>query len=153
MKINEVTEKHKAGIIPYYVKDGQILMKFMIPSNPAYGGTSPQVAKGEIDPGEDGRQAAVREGVEELGLVASNIVQLFPAGTIAIKGMKESYIMAVFVAEIKDPNMFSKPHYETGSTMWLTMEQFAAQGRQNQKQIVQHAHELMLSADGRDQVS
>ena len=65
MQIDEVALTQKAGIIPYYIdEDGIPMMMFMVPSNPNYGGTEYQIAKGHIDKGETHYKAAIREGKE-----------------------------------------------------------------------------------------
>ena len=146
MKINEVTEtRQKAGVIPFYVKDGKIMMLFMIPSDPAYGGSAPQIAKGGVDAGESVQQAAIREGSEELGLDPANIVTAFQAHTSVISGMDESYRMTIFAAQVKDPKAFSAGHYETGKKLWLTLEKFASTGRKSQLAFVQAAHQKIQS--------
>lgn len=132
MKMVEIKNSNKSGIIPFYVDEtGQILMLFMIPSDPYYGGPRLQIAKGGIDPGETSQDTAVREGIEELGLRMSNVVAV-ERGTPAIELKRadgECYSMEVFVAQIVDPGDFDTPHYETGSTDWLTIQEFRAKGR------------------------
>lgn len=153
MRINEITLRHKAGIIPYYIdKDGTPVMMFMIPSNPTFGGNLFQIGKGRIEPGEDLQQTAVREAEEELGLKQENIKQIKSLGTNTITGLDETYLLTVFVAEINNLENFNQPHYETGKRDWLTLKQFTTLGRQNQLPIVQKVNNL-LRADGRDQVS
>ena len=62
----------RAGIVPYFIDNNQIYVYLMIPSDPAYGGTEPQIAKGRVE--EEGEEeAAIREGEEELGLIRANI--------------------------------------------------------------------------------
>ena len=52
MKINELALTSKAGVIPYYFNEqGNLMMMFMTPSNPAYGGNLYQIAKGRVDQG------------------------------------------------------------------------------------------------------
>jgi len=119
-------------------------MMFMVPSDPAYGGTKWQIAKGHIDPGENARQAAIREGGEELGLVPSNIKSVAQADVShqEYHGF-DPVTLTVFVAEIKDPAAFTEPHYETGQTAWLTPEQFASTGRRGHQLSVRKAATLV----------
>lgn len=159
MKMVEIKNSNKAGIIPFYVDEtGQIRMLFMVPSDPYYGGSRLQIAKGGIDPGETARDTAEREGIEELGLRMSNVVAV-EAGTPAIELTRadgERYSMEVFVAQIVDPADFDTPHYETGSTGWLTIQEFRAKGRRIQISLVERSHKVMqriAHADGRSQVS
>lgn len=107
---------------------------FMVPSDAKYGGDKPQVAKGRIDPGESQLVAAIREGEEELGLVAENIKWLEKVG--------QSGDLMFYVAEVEDINNFGKYCYETGSTHWLSLEEFLQIGRNIQKSIVVKAFEI-----------
>lgn len=142
MKVSEVRVKNKAGVIPYTIdEDGKVKMMFMVPSDPKFGGPNPQVAKGEIDEGENAAQAAIREGEEELGLIASNIADQFTLPTLTIAGLKESYKLTVVVAQVRTTHNFRSPHYETGSVHWLTLDQYRAKGRRNQIPIVEKAFE------------
>lgn len=125
-------------MIGYHVfPDGKIRMLFMTPSDPDYGGTSPQLPKGQIDPGEDFLQAAIREGTEEVGLEPSNYASKpFKVG--------EFNKNVIHIVEIKDPKVLLKPHFETGSVHWLTNEEFARVGRDFQRPWVNKAYEQIL---------
>lgn len=148
MRIAEVAEKQKAGIIPYFVnKEGVARMLFMIPSNPAYGGSHPQIAKGSIDPGEDTATAAMREGMEELGLQHSNIVAVRSVGTERITGLDETYSLSLFAAKVKNPGQFSQPHYETGKRVWLSAEEFSKVGRKSQAALVKKAYDIIQQGE------
>jgi len=124
---------YRAGVIPYYVNDGEIYMMFMVPSNTQHGGGKPQMAKGKIEEGEDEITAALREGSEELGLFAGNIV-----GDIESLGEWLGRT-TVYVMEINDINMFGEPLEETDEVMWLTCKQFCNIGRGLHKPVVQAA--------------
>lgn len=138
MTPTEIEVKHKAGIIPYYKDEiGDIKMMFMKPSNAKFGGSQFQIAKGNIDPGEVPSQAALREGEEELGLQESNIYTMKKLTSQRITGMDETYLLSVFAVLVHDPEAFGKPHYETGSTTWMSVDEFRAVGRLNQLSIVQ----------------
>ena len=51
--IIENSNVKRAGVIPYRFNDkGEIEVYCMVPSDPAYGGTSPQLAKGKIERGD-----------------------------------------------------------------------------------------------------
>lgn len=132
MTLSEVQDysRPKAGIIPWYVgSDGDRRIMLMVPSDPAYGGTSWQIAKGSIDPGETAEQAARREGQEELGLRHQNIKN--------ISRLLNQHEIQVFLAEISDPQAFDTPHYETGDTIWLKFPQEQSQIRRTQQWIFQ----------------
>lgn len=121
----------KAGIIPYIKKEDKVLMLFMRPSDPKFGGLYWQIAKGGIDAGESAEAAARREGHEELGLRASNIDHMWPVGVT-----KNVKIYACEVYSMKD---FDQPHYETGATQWMTAEEFERSGRDIHKSVVRAA--------------
>lgn len=144
MKLDEIQLKQKAGVIPYFIQeDGTPVMMFMAPSNARFGGSLFQIAKGTIEPGEDIQEAAVREAEEELGLRIENITQVKSVGNTKITGLDETYMLAIFVAEVKDPENFGQPHYETGKRAWFTLEEFKAQGRQNQQLLIKQAHDTI----------
>ena len=154
MKINELALTSKAGVIPYYFNEqGNLMMMFMTPSNPAYGGNLYQIAKGRVDQGEQVQQAAFREGEEELGLNADNIANMLHVASGVIKGDDDTYILSVFAAEVKDPKAFGKPHYETGKRAWMTAKAFETKGRQNHLALVQRAMQKILAAGGQKEVS
>ncbi|AVH84945.1 hypothetical protein RsoM2USA_16 [Ralstonia phage RsoM2USA] len=123
----------RAGVIPFKkFPDGQIRMLFMVPSNPAYGGDRFQIAKGKIDDGENIKQAALREGKEELGLRTNNIESSTYIGV--------HLGMGIYVAKIKDIEHFDKPHFETGDVRWMTDAEFEADGRELHKSLVKFAY-------------
>ena len=146
MKINELALTSKAGVIPYYFNEqGAVMMMFMTPSHPAYGGYLYQIAKGRVDQGEQVQQAAFREGEEELGLNTDNITNMLHVATGVIKGDDDTYILSVFAAEVKNPKAFGKPHYETGKRAWMTAKAFESKGRQNHLGLVQKALQVITS--------
>ena len=120
---------YRAGLIPYYIKDGTIHMYFMVPSNPEYGGSDPQIAKGKVETHEDSEAAAKREAKEELGFFYTNAKSVEYVGNFLGR-------THVYVAEIKDKEMFGDPHFETGETVWMTPEEFEQQGRTLHKPVV-----------------
>lgn len=127
---------YRAGVIPYIKEGDKILMMFMIPSNPKYGTNYPQIAKGKQEEDEDRRETALREASEELGLFKGNILQLDNIGEWLGR-------TTVFIALIKDKDMFGDPHFETKSVKWLTLEQFMKEGRSLHKPIVRAGHRRM----------
>jgi len=139
-----IAGRKKAGLIPFYTdSDGQVLMLFMVPSNPAYGGTQPQIAKGGVDEGESVQIAAIREAQEELGMAKKNLRNIRQVLTTVIE---DNYIMSLFIAEVKNPNKVGKTDFETGKRYWLTIHEFEKYGRDDQVRLVQHAHQFMRSA-------
>lgn len=129
----------RAGIIPFYVTDdGDVLMMFMIPSDPEYGGSDFQIAKGKVDPGENHEEAAVREGEEELGLIQANMI-----GDVHFLG-KFLGRMHIHVVQVKSPTNFNRPHYETAQVGWLTNDKFQQIGRDLHKPIVDRAYSYIV---------
>ena len=123
---------YRAGIIPYYIKDGTIQMLFMLPSDAKYGGDCFQVAKGKREEGEDDEETAFREAKEELGLFKGNCKDAQKLGNFLGRTM-------IYVVEIEDPEMFGDPHFETQATKWMTPDEFHANGRDLHKPIVRAA--------------
>jgi 8-oxo-dGTP pyrophosphatase MutT (NUDIX family) len=127
----------RAGVIPYYFnKLGELRMLFMKPSDPKFGGDQFQISKGKQEENEQPFDAALREGSEELGLKVLNVETVHPLGTFL--GRTE-----IFLAKIKDPSDFGEPHFETGETKWMSIEEFKAAGRDIHKPIVKAAIELL----------
>jgi len=129
------TKVDRAGMIPFYVTDeGEILMMFMIPSDPTYGGAEFQIAKGKVDPGENYETAAVREAEEELGLLMTNTINdVYFMGRYLGR-------MYIHIVQVKSVTDFNAPHYETGQVGWLTKDQFMNIGRDLHKPIVEQAY-------------
>lgn len=136
--------KHKAGLVPYYRKDSEVYMMFMVSSDANFGGGLPQIAKGNVDSGEEIADAAVREAQEELGLDEYNVVP----NTFArvwddmVTGLEERYNLTVYCAEVADPNRFNQPGHETAQTVWMTADQFQQKGREIHKDIVKAVEQL-----------
>lgn len=126
--------KQRAGAIPYMLnEDGEIIMMFMKPSDPEFGGPDFQIAKGEIERGELTEDAGFREAEEELGLYMNNVIAKEEVG-------KFIGSMTVYVAEVADKDMFGAPSYETGETTWMTLEEYKATGRDLHRPAVQAAY-------------
>jgi 8-oxo-dGTP pyrophosphatase MutT (NUDIX family) len=135
VRIEEIAEpqkkKVKAGLLPYYIKDGQVHVCLMVPSDPQYGGTEPQISKGNIEPGEDPLEAAKREAEEELGFKPGLAKGYWPITTGTTDSGKPVNFFAV---EVTSPN-FGTPHFETGAVHWLTVGQAFKQIRPWQRSI------------------
>lgn len=129
---------HKAGFVPYFVEDGVVKMMFMISSDAKFGGADPMLSKGHIDDGEDVKAAAFREAEEELGLKLSNVKpETIRVGWIGrLRGLKETYTLAMYLGEVKSQTDFLDPHYETEAVVWLTLNEFIKKGRRSQHKIV-----------------
>lgn len=139
----------KAGFIPYIFEDGKLLMMFMTPSDPNFGGDRPSIAKGNIDEGENELEAALREAHEELGLREKNLID----STIQLMwknmatGMQGDYSFSIFAGEVKNRVNFATPHYETKCVSWLTIEDFISEGRPGQVAIVEEVNKKILQSN------
>lgn len=147
MKLFEVDDKlpgkplkqigARAGVYPVHTnEEGKMFVYMMVPSNPKFGGPLPQLGKGGIDPGESAEQAAMREGVEELGLIPSNVARITQLTTTTIRGKKEQYSLTVFVAELKDPDDFDPHGWEAKWAGWVELEEAIKVSRKNQQQFL-----------------
>ena len=112
----------RAGFIPYYIHDGSLYVMLMQPSNPKFGGSEFQMAKGRVEEGETHMEAAIREATEELGLRECNIV------STQFLGLYFNYT-EVYYGEIKDKDDFGDFHFETGATKWMHIDEFFVTGR------------------------
>lgn len=151
MKLTEIAgQTEKAGFIPFIMKDGIPIFFFMTPSKKEFGGILPQIAKGGIDDGETVYEAALREAKEELGLRKSNLINdsIFLAWRGKIKTKSEIYTLSVYAGEVKKASNFKEPHYETGSTHWLSQKEFSKVGRKIQRPIVAAVHNFILQRKG-----
>lgn len=128
---------YRAGVIPFIQEGENILMMFMKPSKPKYGGDTYQVAKGKQEEDESRRETALREASEELGLFKGNILQLESLGEWLGR-------TTFYIAHIKDKELFGDPHHETGNVKWMTLNDFMKEGRDLHKPVVKAAHRKML---------
>lgn len=121
----------RAGIIPYVVANGRVEMAFMVPSDAAYGGIDPQIAKGRVDLGDETPcHAAIREGAEELGLLEQScIAPPFFLCCERIIGQYETYHLDVFAVEVESKHSFTDPGRETATVVWLSPQEFRKVGR------------------------
>lgn len=131
----------RSGVLPYYIDEGQIKILFMKPSNPKYGGSSFQMAKGKHEEGEGPEEAGLREAGEELGLFKGNIERTHKLGNFLGR-------THVYVCKIKDTDMFGDFCDETAETKWMTPEEFQAEGRDLHKPVVKAAVRYIQRTEG-----
>lgn len=132
---------YRAGLIPFVKEDSKIVMLFMKPSVPKYGGDVWQVAKGKQEDGEDIKETALREAREELGLFQGNIKEIESIGEWLGR-------TTVFVAHMDEKDLFGDPHHETGDVRWMTLEEFLNEGRDLHKPVVKAAHRKIIKILG-----
>ena len=117
-------QKDRAAFYPYYFGDQEPFVLMMIPSDPMYGGSEPQVAKGTIEKGESPKNTAIREVHEELGLRPDNFTNFRQVGTTNIDEPDYGvYKVTLFIAEVLDPDNLDDPHWETGWSGWLPLSE------------------------------
>lgn len=140
----------KAGVIPYDICDGRVVYYLMKPEaiRPELGDPGYQIGKGtreiyldgewqNYDPRKHKSKAtaktveslyvnAIREGIEELGLVAQNILSVQEWGAVDFKselsGMTKT--MWLFLCEVDDGENFVQPDETHGNTQhrgWFSL--------------------------------
>jgi len=127
-------QRDKSGMIPYYYDNGKLKVLLMKPSDPSFGGTKFQLAKGGIEPSYSPINNALKEAQEEVGLVLSNVKQVEPINIFKYK----QYDLHVFACEIFDPNNFSNTDFETGNTKWFTLPDDLLKIRKDQQEIFKY---------------
>lgn len=127
---------YRAGTIPYVVKEGEVKMMFMRPSDPEFSGDTFQIAKGRVEEGETHKETAIREAKEELGLFVGNVLLTEELGVFMGR-------TTVYVAKIKNEDMFGEPSFETEEVRWMTLDQFMTEGRELHRPVVQAAARLI----------
>lgn len=127
----------KAAFIPHH--NGKFL--FCRSSNPMFGGPHFALCKGNVDPGESIKKAAIREAEEELGLRVSNI-----NGEVHLLGDFQTfkYTLQVYYANVQDPEAFNLPCWEIAETKWMLPEEFLEIGRHAHRPIVSELVEHLI---------
>ncbi len=121
----------RAGLIPYFLNsEGKVEMMFMIPSDQTYGGSSPQIAKGRIEDGEDPKETAIREAQEELGLTTANVV-----GDVDYLGVHLGRTH-IYACRVKSKDLFGVFSFETEDVVWMTEDEFRTDGRDIHRDVV-----------------
>lgn len=133
---------YRAGTIPYIVEGDDVKMMFMRPSDPEYGGDKFQIAKGKVEDGETAMDAALREAKEELGLFVGNVIATEEVGIFMGR-------TTVYVAKVKDRNMFGEPSFETSDVAWMSLPEFMATGRDLHRPVVQAAYDKIIEVEQR----
>lgn len=123
--------KEKAGTIPYVVINNEVEFLFMIPSDSKYGGSKPQIAKGVIEKNEGIEETAIREAIEEVGILKYE--ELFKVLQVKIK----DYILHIYAMHLLDKKTGSF-HYETKEVIWLK-EKDIEKVRNDQRETINYA--------------
>lgn len=122
-------QKRAALALFNVASSGDIYFRCMIPSNPDFGGSDPQLPKGQIDPGDTPRYTAVKEAVEEAGLRTENLKYVSHFKTY------ERMRIDVFIGEVHDPDAFGEPGWESSWSGWLNYDTSKDELRSIQRHI------------------
>ena len=109
-----VTPSERAALIPYYTDgNGVTRIALMIPSDSRYGGSSPQIAKGGVEPGDSRILTAQKEGEEELGYIHK------PGNRLKVLWINKQKTFSTTYYYVRVSDMkFKKPHFETKKVLW-----------------------------------
>lgn len=132
----------RAGFLPYRIKDNyRIEFLFMKPSDPTFGGSHFQIAKGHVDPTDQSfLSAALRECEEELGVSPDQLENIKPVGIFHgrthyfLGRLKKDYILKPFCSE-------------TGEIAFLDEGTFSLIGRELHRDVVKKAKELIVNSE------
>ena len=89
----------------------------------------------------------MREAEEELGLRRQNLLSTFVGWSGSITGMDASYPMTIYAGKVKSADDFDTPGYETAKTVWLSCEQFKAEGRKSHLPIVDSIYRKVVQIE------
>lgn len=156
---------NKAGVVPHMQKEQGLVYYVMKPSakRPDLPPPQFQLCKGtRMAQGEDGKwrdikeggliahaeplvQTALREGMEEVGLVLENIIALYDVGVhgfaSATTGQKKEAWF--FTAQMSNNADFTKPDASTEECAWMTLDEFAIAGRPDHHYILSQIESLL----------
>jgi 8-oxo-dGTP pyrophosphatase MutT (NUDIX family) len=134
----------RAGLIPYFIEpDGEIKYLFMFPSDPKFGGPFLQISKGMIDENETPEETAIRESIEEIGLREANLIDQHLLITDISVTRVEAYYFHVYYGQVLSKYDFTKPHFETKYTQWVTAKEFVEKGRRSHTKYVAVLDDLL----------
>lgn len=114
--IGEEKKELRGAIIPYAIVDGEFYIALMKPSDPKYGGSDFQIAKGVQEGDESVEQTAIREGEQELGLKITNKPKLLWNNEKT--GMNYFMVKVDRVCELH-PQVNEQGIMETGEAKWF----------------------------------
>jgi len=118
---------HRAGLIPVYMKDDVVEVCLRTSSDPKYGGSDFQIAKGEIDEGETPMEAAIREAKEELGFTVNGAPKL-------LWNDKKNRMHYFYI--ITDTKKLGQHDYETGKVEWWSLDKAEKDMRDWQRKLI-----------------
>jgi len=141
----EYEARERAGAMPVYKdEDGKYYVALMKPSDPKYGGTAYQVAKGQIDTKngkkESPEETAVKEVWQELGIKIKE--------SDLIKIWNRNKMMFFYIAKVKNKNSSGpQPNehgqIETESIVWWDLDTAEKKMRDWQRPLVKEVREAL----------
>jgi 8-oxo-dGTP pyrophosphatase MutT (NUDIX family) len=148
---NEETEYLKnprAGLIPFIREKGEIKYLMMVASNPIFGGPRPMISKGKIEEDEDAYHCAIREAIEELGLVDLNMkTKPFKIAEERVVLRSGMYDFTLYAVELYNTWHFEPWCEETEYTEWHTLESFVQHGRRDHVKFIAMLEERIKHND------
>lgn len=128
----------KAGMIPYFVENGEIHVCLFVSNDAQYGGDKPQIAKGHIDEGETWLDAAFREVEEETGIkiLDENIVDISCLYAGAFRGQVSKY--GFIVAGVEIDRKIDTSIGDEGEGIWMRLPEAINKIRGDQKFILEN---------------
>lgn len=122
----------RSGLVPYYIDgDGSIWFCLMVPSDPKYGGTDPQIAKGILEDDLEFLDNAIKEAQEELGYIHKEHYDIIYFG--------ERNNIQIYFVGVDDTNL-DEAGYETGEVVWIKDIQLV---REWQRPVLQEIKNLI----------
>jgi len=132
--MEEHIKQSRAGLIPCVLKNNHWYIALMKPSNPKYGGTDWQLAKGVVEENDDFKTTAVKECQQELGITIN-------INNIKLLWYNKQTLTQWFFVELKSllpmkPGPNEDGIIETGETIWMEINQAEEEIRDWQKPII-----------------
>lgn len=131
----------RAGLLPYRLSNNwKVEYLFMKPSDPTYGGSNFQIAKGHVDPTDASYlAAALRECEEELGVSADQFESIEKIGVFHGR-------THYFLGKLKEDFVLKPFCQETGEIAFLDYSTFSLIGRDLHKDVVKRARDLIADS-------
>ena len=101
------------------------------------GGPDPGIIKGGADDGETPLQTAIREMEEEVGISHTLITSHTEIYSDKLKGLSTTYQMHVFACKLESKPKLALDTNEISKAVWMTYDDFSANGRKSQLHIVE----------------
>ena len=136
----------RSGLIPYIRNErGELEYLTMIASNSKFGGPRPMISKGKIEDGENAELCAVREAIEELGLVELNMkFKPFLLAEEQVSLRSGMYHLTLYAVELYNKWHFESWCDETEYIEWHTLDSFKGHGRRDHVKFIQMLEDRII---------